>query len=72
MSDKKSNKGYDSSKVDELIMICANASRSTTAVIDALTQRGAFRGEELSSVGKLRDQAIHLVQLCEELQASEG
>ena len=40
-------------------------SRSVVAVIDTLTQRGAFRGEELTTVGQLRDQAIQLRALSE-------
>ena len=39
--------------------------RSTIAVIDALTQRGAFKGEELSTIGQLRDQALQVIQLSE-------
>lgn len=31
-------------------------------IIDACTQRGAFRGEELSSVGQLRDRINAFVQ----------
>lgn len=43
--------------------------RSTIAVIDTLTQRGAFKGEELSTIGGLRDQAAHMIQLAEAYQA---
>ncbi len=43
-------------------------SRSTIAVIDAMTQRGGFKGEELSTIGGLRDQCIQIVQICEQLQ----
>jgi hypothetical protein len=39
--------------------------RSTVAVIDAVVQRGGFRGEELSTIGQLRDQCIQAVQMCE-------
>ena len=35
---------------------------ATLQVIDACTQRGAFRGEELSSVGQLRDRISAFVQ----------
>ena len=31
--------------------------RAAVAVIDTLAQRGAFKGEELSAVGQLRDNA---------------
>jgi hypothetical protein len=40
-------------------------SRSTVAVIDAITQRGGFKGEELSTIGQLRDQCIQLIQIVE-------
>jgi len=42
--------------------------RSSVAVIDALTQRGAFKGEELSTIGQLRDQALQIIQLAEAYQ----
>jgi|TARA_B110000444_G_scaffold246092_1_gene267252 hypothetical protein len=35
---------------------------ATLQVIDVCTQRGAFRGEELSSVGQLRDRINAFVQ----------
>jgi hypothetical protein len=46
--------------------------RSTIAVIDTLTQRGAFKGEELSTIGGLRDQAAHVIQLAEAWQAENA
>ena len=46
----------------------AKVSRSSIAIIDAISQRGAFKGEELSTVGQLRDQCVHLVQQVEERQ----
>jgi hypothetical protein len=46
--------------------------RSTIAVIDTLTQRGAFKGEELSTIGGLRDQAAHMIQLAEAYQAEQA
>jgi hypothetical protein len=39
--------------------------RTTIAMIDAVVQRGAIKGEELSAIGQLRDSAVKLVQLCE-------
>lgn len=42
--------------------------RSTIAVIDAITQRGGFRGEELSTIGGLRDQCVQIVQLVEAIE----
>ena len=43
-------------------------SRSTIAVVDAVTQRGGFKGEELSTIGQLRDQCVQAVQLVESLE----
>lgn len=42
--------------------------RSTVAVVDALTQRGAFKGEELSTIGQLRDQCLQVIQIGESYQ----
>ena len=33
-----------------------------------MTQRGAFKGEELSTIGTLRDQCIQVVSLTEQMQ----
>ena len=45
--------------------------RSTVAVIDTIVQRGGFRGEELSKIGQLRDQAVQIIALCEAAQQEE-
>jgi len=45
--------------------------RSTVAVIDTIVQRGGFRGEELSTIGQLRDQAVQIIALCEAAQQEE-
>ena len=47
-------------------------SRSTVAVIDTVVQRGGFKGEEMSTIGALRDQAVQIIQVCEEYQSSQG
>lgn len=57
---------------DRLNQLANNSARSTIAVIDALTQRGAFRGEELTTIGGLRDQCVQIVQLCESIQQEEA
>ena len=36
-------------------------SRSTIAVVDTMVQRGAIKGEELSTLGQLRDQCTQMV-----------
>jgi hypothetical protein len=53
--------------VDSPIYDLANRTgRSVVAVIDTVTARGGFRGEELTTIGNLRDQAMQLVKLAEE------
>lgn len=42
--------------------------RSTIAVIDTIVQRGGFRGEELTTIGQLRDQCVQLMALCEQAE----
>ena len=46
--------------------------RSTVAVIDTMVQRGAIKGEELSTLGQLRDQAVQLIQMCEQYQQEQA
>ena len=46
--------------------------RSSVAVIDTIVQRGGFKGEEMSTIGALRDQAVQIIQICEEYQSSQG
>lgn len=48
------------------------AARSTIAVIDAIAQRGGFRGEELMTIGQLRDQCVQIAQLAENIQQEEA
>ena len=57
-----------SENTDELMKLANQVARSTVAVVDAITQRGGFKGEELSTIGGLRDQCIQIVQICEQLQ----
>ena len=57
---------------EKLQDLANKASRSTIAVIDAVTQRGGFKGEELSTIGSLRDQCIQLIQLCEQIQQEKA
>ena len=56
----------------ELRDVSNRTSRSMIAVIDAMTQRGAIKGEELSTFGGLRDQAIQIIQLCEQAEQEEA
>jgi hypothetical protein len=54
----------DQNSVDTL----KNVLRSTQAVIDAMTQRGAIRGEELTTIGKLRDDCATQLAVLEEYE----
>jgi|TARA_B100000768_G_scaffold35962_1_gene34606 hypothetical protein len=47
-------------------------SRSSIAIIDTITQRGGFRGEELSTIGQLRDQCAQAVQVVESFKQEEA
>ena len=48
--------------------ISNKSARSMVAVIDAMCQRGAFKGEELSTIGGLRDQCIQVIQIVENIE----
>jgi len=52
----------------EIYDLSNRVARSTVAVVDALTQRGAFKGEELTTIGQLRDQSLQIIQLAESYQ----
>lgn len=65
MSDDDSKKMIPVSEVRPTFGLMNRASRSTVAVIDAIVQRGGFRGEELSTIGQLRDNCIQLTQMYE-------
>jgi hypothetical protein len=47
-------------------------SRSTIAVVDTMVQRGAIKGEELSTLGQLRDQCTQMVSMCETHQQDQA
>lgn len=51
--------------VNEMTELSVRVARSTIAVIDTITARGGFRGEELSTIGQLRDQCAKLQQVGE-------
>ena len=46
--------------------------RSTIAVVDTISSRGGFRGEELSTIGHLRDNAVQLIQLIEQAEGGSA
>lgn len=57
-----------SNQVEQLTELSNRIARSTIAVVDAITQRGGFKGEELSTIGQLRDQCVQAVSLVEAIQ----
>lgn len=57
---------------DQLNQLTNRIARSSIAVIDAVTQRGGFKGEELSTIGQLRDQCVQAVSLAEALQEEQA
>jgi hypothetical protein len=61
-----------SEQTDQLVELANRVSRSTIAVVDAVTQRGGFKGEELSTIGQLRDQCIQVVSLVETIQQEDS
>ena len=61
-----------SDNITQLKDLANKASRSTVAVIDAVTQRGGFKGEELTTIGGLRDQCVQIIQLSEQIQQEDA
>ena len=51
---------------EQIYQVSTQMGRSMIAVIDAVAQRGGFRGEELSTIGQLRDQCIQIIQMGEQ------
>ena len=54
--------------IAQLQDLANKSSRSMVAVIDAMCQRGAFKGEELTTIGTLRDQCISVIQIVENIE----
>ena len=52
--------------------ISNRVARSTVAVIDTVVQSGGFKGEELTTIGQLRDQATQIIQMCETFQSEQS
>lgn len=61
-----------SETMTQLREVSNRTARSMIAVIDAMTQRGAIKGEELSTIGGLRDQSIQIIQLAEQVEQEEA
>lgn len=50
---------------EEMVDLVNRVTRSTVAVVDTIASRGGFRGEELATIGQLRDQCVALIQMME-------
>ena len=61
-----------SDNLTQLKDLSNKAASSTVAVIDAVTQRGGFKGEELTTIGGLRDQCVQIIQLSEQIQQEDA
>jgi len=56
----------------QLTELSNRVARSTIAVVDAVTQRGGFKGEELSTIGQLRDHCVQMISLVETIQQEDA
>ena len=65
VTEQRTEAGADMARLFEL---STRVARSAVAVIDTVVQRGAIKGEELSTIGQLRDQSVQLSLLVETLQ----
>jgi len=61
-----------SSTTDQLVNLANRVSRSTIAVVDAVAQRGGFKGEEFSTIGSLRDQCVQMIQIIESMEQEQA
>lgn len=61
----------DPNEHDQIYQLATTMGRSTIAVIDAICQRGGFRGEELSTIGQLRDQCVRAISMGEQYEQNK-
>ena len=66
---QKAEKSVPFEQAKAIVDASFRISRTTVSVIDAMTQRGAVKGEELSAIGQLRDQCVQAAQMCEAFQS---
>jgi len=71
MAEKTENNAEDEQKKKGMELL-NQISRSAIAVIDTVTQRGGFKGEELTTIGGLRDQCVQIIQLSEQIQQEDA
>jgi len=56
---------HNMSDQEQLNDLANRVARSCVAVIDTVVQRGGFKGEELTTIGQLRDQAVQVINMVE-------
>lgn len=54
----------------EMVELTNRVARSAVAVVDTIASRGGFRGEELATIGQLRDQCVSLIQMVEDAEGA--
>ena len=54
------------------MQLTINDIAAVVQLIDVVTARGAFRGDELTQVGNLRDRYAEFVKAAQEAQAAEA
>jgi len=59
-------------QLEQLINLANRVSRSSIAVVDAVAQRGGFKGEEFSTIGALRDQCVQMIQIIESREQQDA
>lgn len=59
-------------QLDQLVNLANRVSRSSIAVVDAVAQRGGFKGEEFSTIGALRDQCVQMIQIIESREQQDA
>jgi len=61
-------KNMNIDNVKKLNQLSTRTARSVMAVIDAMAQRGAFKGEELMTIGGLRNDCAEMMRLSETVE----
>lgn len=59
-------------QIEQLVNLANRVSRSSIAVVDAVAQRGGFKGEEFSTIGALRDQCVQMIQIIESREQQDA
>jgi hypothetical protein len=65
-------KEKEDKQIDQLLNLANRVSRSSIAVVDAVAQRGGFKGEEFSTIGALRDQCVQMIQIIESREQQDA